>query len=167
MKKKLQNITRDRAQKTLRQALSPTFLFILMGAALLWYTTKLGYEYSTEIPVNLRIDGQRYRLTAIVSGRGSTILAQQLSLKSALSFTLDEFSSRPSRETPGALTITPASLQRVINGKITDLVIVQVVDAPEFVPAPPEEVEEADSEGDGGKGAAASKNGGESKGRAK
>ncbi|MDR2890788.1 MAG: hypothetical protein LBV18_04200 [Alistipes sp.] len=134
MKKGLLNFVRDRIMGAVRLALSPTFLFILLGAALLWYTSKLSYDYETEMPLTIRIDDQKYRLTAIVSGRGSNILAHQLSLKSTLGFTLDELVSRPSRETTGALTITPASLQRAIGDKIDDLQIVQVLEAPEFLP---------------------------------
>lgn len=129
------NITGDKVRRVLQQALSPTFLFILLASALLWYTSKLSHQYDTELPLGIRIDGQKYRLTAIVSGRGSAILAQRLSLKRKLSFTLDELSPRPSRTTLGALTIAPASLQKAINGKISDLVVVEVIDAPEFIPS--------------------------------
>ena len=134
----------DRVRGVFRQFLSPTFLFILLGSAMLWYVSKLGNNYDTEMPLNIRIDGQKYRLTANVSGRGSTILAQRLSLKSRLSFTLDELVSRPSRDNPGALTITPVSLQRAINGKISDLTVVEVTKAPDFVPEEAEKEDEAE-----------------------
>ncbi len=84
MKKGLLNITADKTRKVLRQAVSPAFLVSLLCSALLWYTTRLSNEYDTDIPLNIRIDGQKYRLTATVSGRGSTILAQRLSLKRRL-----------------------------------------------------------------------------------
>jgi hypothetical protein len=137
----------------LRQALSPTFLVILLGSALLWYVSKLSHEYTTDMPLSIRIDGEKYRLEAVVKGRGSNIVAQRLSLKNRLAFTIDELSSRRSTETPGALIITEASLQKAINGKIKDLEITQVTDAPEFIPPAVEEVKEpqkaeaADSEG--------------------
>jgi hypothetical protein len=134
MKRSLLNIIGDRTRNVLRQALSPTFLLILLGSALLWYTSKLSYEYTTDMPLGIRIDGQRYRLTATVKGRGSDIIAQRLSMKSRLVFTLDELASRRSTDTPGALIITKTSLQNAINGKIKDLKIVQVTDAPLFVP---------------------------------
>jgi hypothetical protein len=136
MKKRLLNIIADKTRGVLRQALSPTFVIIVLISGLLWYASKLNKEYDTDIPMNIRIDGQKYRLTATVTGRGSTILAQRLSLKRRLSFTLDELSPRPSRKTLGALTIAPTSLQRAINNKIPpgELKIVQVIDAPDFVP---------------------------------
>lgn len=136
MKKGLLNITAEGVRRTLREALSPTFLIILLGAALLWYTSKLSHKYDAEIAMGIRIDGQKYRLTAIVRGRGSAIVAQQLSLKTPLSFTIDELSQRHSRKNLGAFVIAPASLQKAINGKINsdELVIVQVTDAPEFTP---------------------------------
>ncbi len=142
MKKGLLNIFAEKTRKVLRQALSRTFLVCLLCSAVLWYAGRLNSEYDTEIPLNIRIDGQKYRLTATVTGRGSTILAQRLSLKRRLSFTLDELSPRPSRQNLGALTIAPTSLQRAINSKITDLTVVQVIDAPEFIPEAAEEEEE-------------------------
>ncbi len=145
MKKGMFNITGESIRKVAREALSPTFLFILLGAALLWYTSKLSYEYTTEMPIGIRIDGQKYRLTAIVKGRGSSILAQRLSLKSRLTFTIDELASRRSNETPGALIITPTSLQNAINGKIKDLEITQVIAAPEFMPPAAEADPDAES----------------------
>lgn len=132
-------INREKIAGVLRQALSPAFLLILFVSCLLWFTTKLGYEYTSQMPLNVRIDGQKYRVTALVQGRGSTLMAQRLSLKSPLNLSLDDLSSRSSRETEGALTITPASLQRAINDVINELKVVQIVEAPEFIPAPEEE----------------------------
>ncbi len=129
-------INRESAKKTLRQALSPPFLLILLGSFLLWYTTRLNDNYTTEMPLNLRIDGQKYRVTAIVYGRGSTLVAQRLSLKSKLNFTMEELSTRASRENKGAFVINPTSLQRAINGKNSEMQVMQIVDAPDFVPAP-------------------------------
>jgi hypothetical protein len=141
MKKGLFTIVADKTRRVIRQAASPTFLIIVVISVLLWYATELSKNYDTDIPLNIRIDGQKYRITATVSGRGSSILAQRLSLKRRLAFTLDELSPRPSRKTLGALTIAPTSLQRAINGKINDLIIVEVLEAPDFVPPAKEEEE--------------------------
>jgi hypothetical protein len=151
MKKSMLNITVDRAKGLVRQALSPTFLIILLGAALLWYISKLSGEYTNEMELSMRIDGQKYRPTVVVYGRGSAILAQQLSLKSRINLTLDELSPRPSRETLGALTIAPASLAKAINSKITDLTVMEVVEAPEFTPPSKEEEVESGSDSRGSK----------------
>ncbi len=136
----------ENLRKTLGQLLSPAFLLILLGSCLLWYTSKLGYDYTAEIPLNLRIDGQKYRVTAKVSGRGSQIVAQRLSLKSALNVALSDLSYRASPETEGAIMITPASLARAINDQIAGLVVEEVVEAPDFVPAPVEEPEISEGE---------------------
>jgi hypothetical protein len=144
MKKGLLHITGEQVRKVLREALTPTFLVILAGSTLVWYASRLSGEYTTGMPLSIRIDGEKYRLTATVTGRGSAILAQKLSLKRRLSFTLDELSSRPSRETPGALTITGSSLKTAINGKISDLSLVEVTSAPEFIPPAVEEKSSGD-----------------------
>lgn len=133
----------------LRQALSPTFLVILLGATVLWYISKLSNEYETEMSLNLRIDGQKYKPTVIIHGRGSDILARQLSLKSRLNFTLEELSPRPSRKTLGALTITPASLMKAINEKISGgLKVMEVVEAPEFAPQSDEKNDDENGDSD-------------------
>ena len=141
MLKKL-NINKDRAKKVLQQALSPAFLIILMGSFLLWYMTKLSYEYNNvEMPLNVRIDGQRYRVTAVVNARGSVLMAQKLSLKGKINLKMDELTVRKSKDDPGALTITPASLQRAIDAKTSDIKVTQIIDAPDFKPAPAKDKE--------------------------
>lgn len=137
------NINRESVKRVLRQALSPTFLVCLTGAFLLWFSTELSLEYTTAMPLNLRIDGQRFRVTAIVSGRGSTIVAQRLSLKNKLSLSLDELSKKSSTEREGALVITPASLKKAINAKISKLTVDELIYVPEFVPQPKSEPEPA------------------------
>lgn len=128
------HINRDRVKKVIKQALSPAFLVILLGSFLLWYTTKLNYEYTTEMPLNVWIDGQKYKVTATVSGRGTSLMAQKLSLKSRVNLKLDELSTRRAEDDPDALTFTAKSLQKAINNKITDLQIVEIVEAPAFTP---------------------------------
>jgi hypothetical protein len=139
VKKRLLTVVSDKTRRVLRQALSPTFVGVLLISGLLWYASKLSENYVTDIPLNVKIDGQKYRVVATVKGSGSTILAQRLSLKRKLNFSLDELSSRVSRKTLGALTITHTSLQRAINNKIDGLEIVEVIEAPDFVPSGKEE----------------------------
>jgi len=135
MKQRLLHTTAEWARRSVRQMLSPTFLVILLAASLMWYTSKLNRPYDTEMGLDIRIDGQKYRMTAIVSGRGTAILARKLSLKRSQNFTLDELSARRSRTNVGAYTFAPASLQKAINDRLgNDFVVVSVTDAPEFVP---------------------------------
>ncbi len=141
MLKKL-NINRERIKRIVQQALSPAFLIILLGSFLLWYMTKLSYEYyDVEMPLNVRIDGQKYRVTAVINGRGSVLMAQKLSLKGKINLKMDELTVRKSKDNPDALTITPASLQRAIDAKASDLKVTQIIDAPDFIPEPEEEKE--------------------------
>jgi hypothetical protein len=136
MREHLLHTIGDRLRRTIRRMLSPTFLAILLSAATLWYASKLNRSYDTEMALDIRIDGQKYRLTTIVTGRGSAILARKLSLKRAPRFTLEELSPRTSRKDVGAYSFAPASLQKAINDKTVDddFVVISVTDAPEFVP---------------------------------
>lgn len=135
MRARLLHTVGERARRIVRQMLSPTFLVILLTAAVIWYASKLNNPYDTEMALYIRVDGQKYRVTTIVSARGSAILARKLSLKRLQNFTLEELSARRSRTNVGAYTFAPASLQKAINDRLgDDFVIVSVVDAPEFVP---------------------------------
>lgn len=148
MKRGLHNITGEAVRKAIREMLSPTFLLILSGVTLFWFASRLNIQYPTEMSLSIRIDGEKYRFDAIVSGRGSAIMARRLSLKRRPDFTLEELSYRRSNETPGALTMNKVSLQRATNNKINDpdFTIVEVVDAPEFIPPTVESEDDATTE---------------------
>ncbi len=147
MKKGVLSSLGERARRLLRQALSPAFLLILAGSVVLWYTSKLGYDYTTEMPMNVRIDDQKYRLSAIVSGRGSTLVAWRMSLKSRLNISLDELTTSPAPDSlGGGVLIAPESLQKALSDRLTSLQVVEVIDAPPFKPEPePEEPEDITS----------------------
>lgn len=130
-------ISRERMKGMLGQILSPAFLIILLGSFLLWYMTKLSHEYTTEIPLNVRIDGQKYGITAVVSGRGSLLMAHKLSLRK-VNLHAEELTMRRSKDIPGAMTITNSSLLKAISAKTGGLKVVQIVDAPDFIPEPEE-----------------------------
>jgi hypothetical protein len=126
------NINRESVRKLFGHAISPVFLVLLLSSFVLWYTSKLGKEYDIEMPLNVRIDGQRYRVTAQVQGKGSTIMAQRLSLKSKINIKLTDLKVRKSTENPNALIITPSSLVKAIDSKTNDLKVVQIIDMPDF-----------------------------------
>lgn len=132
------NINRETLRELLRHALSPVFLVLLLSSFVLWYTTKLGKEYTTQMPLNVRIDGQRYRLTAEVHGKGSTLMAQRLALKSKINIALGELSVKPSPDDPSALVITPASMLKAIDSKISEIKVLQIIDMPDFNLGEPE-----------------------------
>jgi hypothetical protein len=133
------NINRESLRALLKHAISPVFLVLLLSSFVLWYTTKLGKDYDIEMPLNVRIDGQRYRVTAQVQGKGSTIMAQRLSLKSKINIKLTELKVRKSPENPNALIITPTSLVKAIDSKTNDLKVVQIIEMPDFQVEKPKE----------------------------
>jgi hypothetical protein len=120
-------------KKVLGRVLSPAFLIILLTSFLLWYMAKLSHEYTAEMPLNIRIDGQKYRVTAVVNGRGSLLTAHQLSLKK-VNIRSEELAMRPSEEASGAFTITETSLQKALTNRLGNVKIVQIVEIPDFIP---------------------------------
>lgn len=150
MKKRLfgkLNINRESIGKLLGHAISPVFLVLLLCSFVLWYTTKLGRDYDIEMPLNMRIDDQKYRVTAQVQGKGTTLLAQRLSLKSPINIKLTELKVRKSLDNPNALIINPESLTRAISSKTNDFKVVQIIEMPDFqVELPKEKEERAEDE---------------------
>jgi hypothetical protein len=140
------NINIESVRKLLGHAISPVFLVLLLSSFVLWYATKLGENYDIEMPLNVRIDGQKYRVTAEVQGKGSTLLAQRLSLKSKISIKLTELKARKSPDSPNTLIITPESLIRAISSKTNDLKVVQIIEMPDFQVEKPKEKQEQPSE---------------------
>lgn len=126
------NINRESLRELLKHALSPVFLILLLTSFVLWYTTKLGKEYTTQMPINVQIDGRRYKLTAEVHGKGSTLMAQRLALKSKINIALSELSVKPSPDDLSVLVITPASMLKAINAKTSDIKVLQIIDMPDF-----------------------------------
>jgi hypothetical protein len=126
------NINRESISSLLKHALSPVFLLLLLSSFVLWYTTQLSKDYDIEMPLNVRIDGQKYRVTAQIQGKGTTIMAQRLSLKSKINIKLSELKVSKSLDNPDALIITPTSLLRAIDSKTSDLKVVQIIEMPDF-----------------------------------
>ena len=54
---------KDLLRKFLKQLISPVFITLLFASLILWYVSKLGYTYTTEMPVNINIDKQRLKVT--------------------------------------------------------------------------------------------------------
>ncbi len=121
-------INGESVRKALRQLLSPVFLLILLATTLMWFASELSRQYTTEIPLHIRVEGEKYRLTAVVQGYGSTILAQRLSLNRKPAFTLEELFADPS----GGITLQ--SLVRAIDPRLKNLTVVQIVEAPGLLP---------------------------------
>ncbi|MFI3318325.1 MAG: hypothetical protein SNH88_03965 [Rikenellaceae bacterium] len=62
----------------LRGLISPLFLVMLLAATLLWYITKLGNSYTTEIELCVVVEKQRVEVLCLAEGVGSNLFGYKL-----------------------------------------------------------------------------------------
>ena len=126
---------KDLLRKFLKQLISPVFITLLFASLILWYVSKLGYTYTTEMPVNINIDKQRLKVTCLVEGRGTALLGQRMSLRSKINIKSSELRTKPSGNPP-YVAIDSASLGKILSLKANsgDFRIISVTDIPEFIP---------------------------------
>lgn len=105
---------------------SPVFLVFLVLAFVLWYLTKLSYTYKTDIPVSVQVEGLRFRVPCLVEGPGYTLLAHRFYKRSSVTVRMSELDTMPAPDDPGAILITPASLQSAIAARNGDIRILSV-----------------------------------------
>lgn len=126
---------KDSLRKFLGQLISPVFVTMLVAALILWYVSKLSYTYTTEMPININIDGQRIKVTCLVEGRGTALWGERMSLRSKINIKSSELRTRPSGNPPYVI-IDSASLGKIMSLKANsgDFRIISVTDIPEFNP---------------------------------
>ena len=126
---------KDSTRKFFKQLLSPVFITLLIASLILWYVSKLGYTYTTEMPVTINIDGQKIKVTCMVEGRGTALWGQRMSLRNKINIKLADLRTRPS-DNPPYIIIDSASLSKVMSLKANsgDFRIISVTEIPEFNP---------------------------------
>lgn len=126
---------KDSTRKFFKQLLSPVFITLLIASLILWYVSKLGYTYTTEMPVTININGQKIKVTCMVEGRGTALWGQRMSLRNKINIKLADLRTRPS-DNPPYIIIDSASLSKVMSLKANsgDFRIISVTEIPEFNP---------------------------------
>ncbi len=119
---------KDKLRNVLKHVLSPVFLGLLAVSFMLWYIIKLSYTYTTEMPINILVDGQKLRVTCVVQGQGSTL--QRFRMFSRINVKRSELAVSPSPDNPDMLVISPQSLEKAISVKSNDFKILSITDIP-------------------------------------
>ncbi len=63
----------------MRNYVSPVFLLLLAVSFTLWYIAKLNYSYTTDLTVDVHIDGEHINVPCVVEAKGSTLFGYKLS----------------------------------------------------------------------------------------
>lgn len=118
--------------------IKPSFWIFLILAALLWYVTKLGYRYTTEIPLavevtndfssRLWIDHPRHTVNCRAEGVGSKLLAHKLRMSDRLVIPMSQLTLVPVSGSDELFRIDKTSLTGALAAAGKELRILEILD---------------------------------------
>ena len=120
-------------RKTLRQFISPAFVSLLVISAIFWYLTKLSYTYTAEIPVNVNVAGNKFKVQCLAEGTGYRIMAHRFFIRKYIYISADNVELTPSAGSMDSYVIKPFTLQNAISVRYADVKIISVGDIPEIL----------------------------------
>lgn len=116
----------------LRKLISVPFLIMLFLSFSLWYAVKLGYNYQAEVPFEVVVDGHEFKVKCIVEGNGARLVARRLYRNNEIILDWADLDVSTSVANPGAVVISPYSLQNAISAQSTDVKVLSVGPIPEI-----------------------------------
>lgn len=125
-----------------RRSISPAFIAMFVASFVLWYITKLNYNYTTDYNVRLNIGGEKVEVPCVIEGKGTNLFNYKFQLSKRLRIPLEELSYQTVSDDFGEvfLQIDPKSLQNAISVRVSDIKVVSLGDVPML--SLPEEQEE-------------------------
>lgn len=126
----------------LRHYVSPVFVVLFISAFVLWYIAKLGYNYTTDLDIKVKIPGslnERFTVPCVVEGKGTNLFGYAISTARRINVPLGELSYEELERT-GAdslngvtrLHIDATSLHNAISVRLSDIKIISVGAIPEI-----------------------------------
>ena len=116
-----------------KRRITPAFLITLAMAVIFWYSGKLGYTYTTEIPVSVQIEGQRVRTTCMVEGTGHNILSARYFKRRTVKLQRFDVELMLVDKESNTYEISPTSLQNALSVRNSSLKIISVSRMPFIV----------------------------------
>ena len=125
-----------------KRSISPAFIAMFVASFVLWYITKLNYNYTTDYNVRLNIGGEKVEVPCVIEGKGTNLFNYKFQLSKRLRIPLEELSYQTVSDDFGEvfLQIDPKSLQNAISVRVSDIKVVSLGDVPML--SLPEEQEE-------------------------
>ena len=125
-----------------KRSISPAFIAMFVASFVLWYITKLNYNYTTDYNVRLNIGGEKLEVPCVIEGKGTNLFNYKFQLSKRLRIPLDELNYKPVEDDFGGmfLQIDPKSLQNAISVRVSDIKVVSLGDVPML--SMPEEMED-------------------------
>ncbi|MDE7069632.1 MAG: hypothetical protein K2O63_03825 [Alistipes sp.] len=125
----------------IHRCISPVFLALLVASFILWYIAKLSYVYTTELPFEVNVDGEKFRVSCVVEGIGTNLFGYRVYMSKRLRIPLSELKIYPVQGASDGeraavrLKIDSLSLQNAISVRLSDIKIISVGSSPE-IPKP-------------------------------
>ncbi len=117
--------TGNQLKKRFGRLISPAFLLMLVLSFGMWYMTKLGYTYVSDIEVRVNIEGHKMVIPCMAEGEGTDLLrgGKTVNIKWA------DLDVTPSAANPGHITISYESLRNAISVGRPDIKIISIIGA--------------------------------------
>ena len=116
-----------------KQRITPAFLVMVVLSLIFWYTGKLQYTYTTELPVTVVIEGERVRATCLVEGTGHNILSARYFKRKTIKLRRTDVELLPVEGASDTYEISPTSLQNIISVRNSSLKVLSVSNVPFIV----------------------------------
>ena len=115
-----------------KRSISPAFIAMFVASFVLWYITKLNYNYTTDYNVRLNIGGEKVEVPCVIEGKGTNLFNYKFQLSKRLRIPLEELSYKAVEDDFGEvfLQIDPKSLQNAISVRVSDIKVVSLGDVP-------------------------------------
>ncbi len=116
----------------LRHYISPAFFVMLTASFVLWYIAKLGYSYTTDLDVNVKIGSAKFEVNCVIEGVGTNLFGYRLYKGGKVSIPLSELKYQRSMEGEdfGSIIIEPQSLQNALSVRYSDIKVVSIGSIP-------------------------------------
>ncbi len=110
----------------LRNSVSPVFVLLLFASFVLWYITKLDYNYTTNIPVRVNLDGYKFKVECTAEGRGSELVAHRFNMVDKTKLTFTRVLHAPMAGDSCEIVLSPSSLMNAIATTYPDIRIISI-----------------------------------------
>ena len=127
--KKLGNIflkVKDFCVAHIGRKVTPLFLVMLGLSFVLWYVSKLQYSYTAEVPVVVRVEGDRHRVTCVVQGSGHNILSARYFKRKPVKLKRGDVELTPVEGEVNTWEVGQESLRNAIAIRNADIKVVSV-----------------------------------------
>lgn len=110
----------------LRNSVSPVFVLLLFASFVLWYITKLDYNYTTNIPVRVNLDGYKFKVECTAEGRGSELVAHRFNMVDKTKLTFTRVLHAPMAGDSCEIVLSPSSLMNAIATTYPNIRIISI-----------------------------------------